>query len=120
MRDEDLTQRVIGAAFEVHNQLGGGFLEKVYENALFYELGKREMRATQQTSLEVCYDGRVVGHFVADLIVEDRVLVELKAIRTLEPAHTAQCINYLRATGLQTCLLMNFAKPRVEFKRISL
>jgi GxxExxY protein len=112
-----LTETVIGAAFNVHNALGAGFLEKVYENALTHELRKRGLDVGQQVSCPVCYDGVVVGDYVADLVVEGRVLVELKAIRSLDDMHLAQCLNYLAATRLPLCLLLNFGR-RVTVRRV--
>ena len=114
----DITYRVIGCAHEVSNVLGCGFLEKVYENALAHELRKAGLRVTQQHGLQVWYDGVVVGDYVADLLVEDRVLVELKAVQAITPVHEAQCINYLKATGLTLCLLLNFGVPEVGVRRI--
>ena len=110
-----ITERVIGCAFIVGNGLGCGFLEKVYENALVHELRK----AGLFVQIEVKYDGVVVGQFFADLLVESSVLVELKAVRTLETNHFAQCHNYLKATNLTVCLLINFGNPKVEIKRIA-
>lgn len=100
--------------------MGNGFLEKVYENALAYEVRKAGLAVAQQHRIEVLYDGNViVGEFVADLLVEERVLVELKAVKALDDVHMAQCLNYLKATGLPVCLLINFGRPRVEVKRIA-
>ncbi len=121
--DEDkrfdwITEKVIGCAFKVHNTLGRGFLEKCYENALIHECRKAGLKVSAQVPLKVWYDGVVIGEYIADLIVEDAVLVELKAVRVLDAAHAAQCINYLAATGLPLALLFNFGQ-RVEFKRIA-
>jgi GxxExxY protein len=116
----DLTERIIGCAYTVSNTLGCGFLEKVYENALAHELRKAGMEVRQQEPVKVRYDGVVVGDYVADLIVEGRVLIELKAVDTLDKVHQAQCLNYLKATGLRVCLLLNFARPRLEIKRFVL
>jgi GxxExxY protein len=116
-RLNEITQQIIGAAFKVSNALGCGFLEKVYENALAHELRKSGLRVAQQHPVPVYYDGVQVGDFFADLLVEDEVLVELKAARAFDPAHEAQCLNYLTATGKVICLLLNFGKPRVEVKR---
>ena len=113
-----LTERIIGCAFAVSNGLGCGFLEKVYENALAHELRKAGLNVQQQWPVRVHYDGQVVGDYVADLLVEGRVLLELKAVKELDDAHMAQCLNYLNATGLRLCLLLNFAKPRVEVRRV--
>ena len=120
--DEDrlnaITERIIGCAYRVGNTLVHGFLEKVYENALAYELRTGGLHAEQQRGIQVCYDGVIVGEYVADLLVEGCVLVELKAVRVLDEIHMAQCLNYLRATGLRLCLLLNFGSPKVEVKRI--
>jgi GxxExxY protein len=113
-----ITEKIIGSAFAVGTKLGCGFLEKCYENALAHELRKVGLRVQQQVPLKVWYDGIVVGEFVADLIVEERVMVELKAISGLDPIHSAICINYLAATKLPLCLLINFGR-RVEVKRIA-
>jgi len=114
----EITERIIGCSYTVGNALGSGFLEKVYENALVHELRKAELRVQQQKELFVYYDGIVVGEYAADLIVEDLVIVELKAAKALDQIHIAQCINYLKATGMKICLLINFGGPRVEVKRI--
>jgi GxxExxY protein len=114
-----LTERIIGCAFQVLNTLGAGFLEKVYENALAHELRKFGLAIVQQQGITVMYDGVVVGHYTVDLLVDKTVIVELKAIKSLDTAHTAQCINYLKATGLPICLLLNFGKPRLEIQRIA-
>ena len=120
--DEDktnqVTQAVIGAAFRVGNTLGCGFLEKVYENALAHELRKMGLRVRQQHPIPVFYDGVRVGKFDCDLLVEETVLVELKSVRAWDDAHTAQCLNYLTATRLPLCLLINFGQ-RVDVKRFA-
>ncbi len=92
----------------------------MYENALAHELRKAGLNVEQQRAVQVHYDGIVVGDYVADLLVEGCVLVELKTVQALNEVHMAQCMNYLKATGLHICLLMNFAKPRVEIRRIVL
>jgi GxxExxY protein len=115
-----LTESVIGCAFTVANTLGSGFLEKVYENALAYEISKTGLKVEQQFGITVRYDGVVVGSYVADLMVEGRLLVELKACKALEDVHIAQCLNYLKAAGLHTCLLINFGTPRLQVRRLSL
>jgi GxxExxY protein len=102
----------------VLNTLGTGFLEKVYENALAHEMREAGLSVAQQKGITVYYNGIVVGEYVADLMVDETVIVELKASKALDPAHTAQCINYLKATGLHLCLLLNFARPRLEIHRI--
>jgi len=111
-----ITERIIGCAYRVSTVLGCGFLEKVYENALTHELRKINLKVSQQHFLRVIYDGIIVGDYIADLLIEDAILVELKATRELDNIHFAQCLNYLKATGLKLCLLLNFGK--VEVKRI--
>jgi len=113
-----LTRLVIGCAYRVSNTLGAGFLEKVYENALVIELRKAGLAVEQQKPLPVRYEGQIVGDYVADLLVDGAVLVELKAVSALDDVHLAQCINYLKAADLKLCLLMNFGQPRVEIRRI--
>ena len=115
---DELTEKVIGCAFTVSNALGCGFLEKVYENALVHEVRKQGLEIWQQSPIPVRYDGIVVGDYIADLIIEQKLLVEIKAARGIDEVHHAQCINYLKATGYKACLLMNFARPKVEIKRI--
>jgi GxxExxY protein len=115
---KDVTERVIGCAFRVANALGSGFLEKVYENALAHEVRKAGLIVSQQYAITVQYDGVVVGDYAADLLVEKYLLVELKCVRAFNDIHSAQCLNYLRATGFHLCLLLNFASPRLEIKRI--
>lgn len=115
-----ITEKIIGCAYTVSNSLGVGFLEKVYENALVHELRKAGIKLVQQEPIKVFYDGVVVGDYFADLIVEGCVLVELKACKALDQAHQAQSINYLKATGLRVCLLLNFGKSRLEIKRLAL
>jgi GxxExxY protein len=113
-----LTERIIGCAYTVANGLGAGFLEKVYENALAHELRKAGLTVEQQRALEVRYDGVVVGDYVADLLVDGAVVVELKAAKALDDVHAAQCMNYLKASALHVCLLINFGSPRVKIRRI--
>jgi len=104
----DVTERIIGAAYEVHNVLGFGFLEKVYENALAIELREQGLSVQQQEPVQVFYKGHLVGDYVADLIVEDKVIVELKAVKLLDKAHEVQLVNYLKAGGIEVGLLLNF------------
>jgi GxxExxY protein len=116
MEHEELTQAIISCAFKVHNTLGSGFLERVYENALFIELTKRGLLAKQQAPIRVLYDGDVVGEHVADLIVADAVIVEIKAVLELTAQHEVQLVNYLTATGIDTGLLLNCGQS-VKIKR---
>ena|SRR5271166_64023 len=115
-----ISERIIGCAFTVANTLGAGFVEKVYENALAHELRKSGLVVEQQRSVTVKYDGVTVGEYAADILVDDSVIVELKAVRGLDDIHRAQCLNYLKATGLRLCLLINFGNPRLEVKRLML
>ena len=114
----ELTHRVIGAAQRVSSVLGTGFLEKVYENALCLELRSRGLQVRQQEPVHVRYEGAIVGDYVSDIVVDNRLLVELKAQKSLDPIHRMQCVHYLRATGMRICLLINFGRPRVEVFRL--
>ena len=114
----DISRSVIGAAIRVANALGVGFLEKVYENALALELRLTGHRVEQQRSVDVRYRGEIVGIYQTDLLVDGRLVVELKVADSLSPTHRAQCLNYLRATGLHTGLLINFGRPRIEIRRL--
>jgi GxxExxY protein len=118
MYSSELTETIIGCAYAVANALGNGFLEKVYENALAHELRKKGIEVDQQLAVPVHYDGAIVGEYFADLLVGDKIIVELKSVKNLENVHKAQCIHYLKATGLRVCLLINFGAPRVQIKRI--
>jgi len=113
-----LTEQIIGCAFSVSNTLGFGFLEKVYENALAVELRENGLEVAQQCPLPVAYKGVSVGEYFADLLVEGKVIVEIKAVRRLDNSHLAQCINYLKATGLRVGLLLNFGRPKLEVRRV--
>ena len=118
--DNEITERIIGSAFKVSNTLGAGFLEKVYENALCHELQQNGLNIQQQEKILVRYDNIVVGEYIADILVESRILVELKAVRTLDEIHLAQCLNYLKATNLKLCLLLNFGNSKIDVKRVIL
>ena len=115
---EELAHRVIGAAFEVSNVLGAGFLEKVYRRALLHELRLRGLKAAEEVKLAVFYKGINVGDYAADIFVERRLILELKCADAFSPTHLAQTLNYLRATDLHLALLLNFQKPKVEIKRV--
>jgi GxxExxY protein len=117
MERADLTRSVIGCAMKVHRALGPGFLESVYQNALAYELQKAGLAAKLECPLEVRYESVVVGHFVADMLIEGKVVVENKAVQVLAPAHEVQLVNYLNATGIEVGLRLNFGGPSLEFKR---
>jgi GxxExxY protein len=115
---DKLTERIIACGFAVSNELGIGFVEKVYENAFAHEIQKQGLRVVQQSPIKVLYDHVLVGEFFADLLVEELVLVELKAVSTLNSEHIAQALNYLRATGLPACLLINFGQPKLQIRRL--
>ena len=115
--EKDLTRQILGASFQVHNTLGCGFLEKVYENALAVELRARKIPFEQQLSLQVKYEEVVVGNYQTDLVVDRRVLVELKAVNRMDSVYEAQLLNYLKATGIRVGLLLNFGGPRLHYKR---
>ena len=120
MKLNDITYTINGAVFEVNDILGPGFLEKVYENALLVELKKRGLKVKNQVPINVSYKGEVVGDYTADLLVEDKVIVELKTVENLDRAHKAQLLNYLKATGHHVGLLVNFRHKKAEIKRMVL
>jgi GxxExxY protein len=113
-----MSEMVIGAAYKVANGLGTGFLEKVYENALSIELRRAGLAVEQQKQMQVWYQGEIVGFYQADLVVNRSMVVELKAVPSLERLHRAQCLNYLRAARMRTGLVINFGRPRVEVQRV--
>jgi len=117
MDDNKITETIIGCAMKVSTALGPGFLEKVYENALVYELRKTGLEAEPQKPIQVFYDGVVVGDYTPDILVNQRIIVELKAVSAIEEAHEAQLLNYLKATRLHLGLLLNFGTPRLGIKR---
>jgi len=118
LKYRELTDKIIGVFYEVYNELGFGFLESVYENSLALVLKARGLKVEQQIPIPVWFRGQKVGDFIADLIIENAVLLELKAVRTIEQAHLAQLLNYLRATEIEVGLLLNFGN-RPEFKRLA-
>jgi len=117
-RLNEITEIIIKYVYRVANTLGNGFLEKVYENALAHDLRKTGFLVEQQKGIQVRYDGVVVGDYMADILVQNTVLVELKVVKTLDTIHVAQCLNYLKATGFKVCLLLNFGTPRVQIRRL--
>jgi GxxExxY protein len=122
VRDEayynSLTDQIIGCAFTVANKLGVGFLEKVYENALAIELKKAGLKVCCQYPIKVHYEGFLVGDYVADMVVNDEIVLELKAVKSFEDSHLAQCLNYLKATGKRLALLINFGNSKTQIKRV--
>lgn len=117
---DDITEKTLQSAFAVSNKLGCGFLEKVYEKALVIELGKQGLKVSQQVPVRVLYDGETVGDYIADLVVENTVLVEVKATIDNHPVYVAQTLNYLKATGLPVALLLNFGQPKLMYRRLVL
>jgi len=117
MKEQELTEKIIGCAMTVHSALGPGFLESVYRNALAHELRKAGLRIECHKPIKVHYDGILVGEFEVDVLVEGKVLLELKATQCLVAAHEVQLVNYLTATGIEIGLLLNFGASRLEFKR---
>jgi GxxExxY protein len=117
MQYEELTRKIIGAAYSVYNKMGFGFLESVYENCLLIELKKSGLKAESQKPIVVKYDNEVVGEFKADILVEDTVILELKSVRQLAQAHEIQLVNYLVATGKPVGLILNFGEQKIEVKR---
>ncbi|MBW2105477.1 MAG: GxxExxY protein [Deltaproteobacteria bacterium] len=116
----DITYAINGAVFEVNRVLGPGFLEKVYENALLIELKRRGITAKSQVPIRVFYKEKVIGEYFADILVESKVIVELKTVETIDKIHEAQLLNYLKATGIQVGILVNFKHPKAEIKRMVL
>ncbi|NTW60684.1 MAG: GxxExxY protein [Nitrospirae bacterium] len=116
LKHDVLTEKIIEAFYNVYNTLGHGFLEKVYENALLIELKKLGLLAVTQSPIQVRYNGSVIGEYFADILVENRIIVEIKAAKTIGPDHEAQLLNYLKATSLEVGLILNFG-PKAEFKR---
>jgi GxxExxY protein len=118
VRLNELSRAIIGSAQVVSTRLGAGFLEKVYENALCRDLQRRRIAVAQQHPIHVHFDGVVVGDYIADLLVEDSVIVEVKAIDALNRVHRQQCLNYLRGTNLRLGLVLNFGRPHLEIARV--
>jgi GxxExxY protein len=115
---DKITEKIIASAFKVSNALGIGFVERVYENAHAYQMRQDGLKVVQQFPIKVEYEGVLVGEFFADMLVEDRVLIELKAVSELTTEHMAQALNYLRASGFEACLLMNFGKSRLQIRHL--
>lgn len=116
----ELSYKIIGLAMEVHRTLGYGFLEKVYENAMMVVCERDSIPARQQAEIKVHFLGRVVGSYEADILIEDKIILELKSCEGLVNAHRAQTLNYLKATGLKLVILINFGKKSLEYERIVL
>ena len=114
-----ITEAIIGCAFEVINELGVGFIESVYKKALAIALQEKGLQVQCQQPIHVRFRNRIVGEFYADMLVEGKVIVELKAVKAIAPEHQAQIINYLKATGIEVGLLINFGSPKLEYKRFT-
>lgn len=115
---KELTWKILEACFEVSNELGSGFLESVYQSALMIALKQKGLSVQSQSPLSVCFRGEQVGQFFADILVENKVIIELKAVSALTGEHQAQVLNYLKGTGKEVGLLINFGKPKMEYKRL--
>lgn len=114
----ELTDKIIGCAYDVYNQLGYGFLEKVYENAMMIKLSQKELAAQQQVPINVHFEGHLVGEYCADILVNKRVIVEFKAVSALSKSHEVQLVNYLKATGVKVGLLINFGEKLKVVRRV--
>ena len=114
---KDLTEKIIRAAMNIHSALGFGFLEKVYENALMLEFELLGLKAIQQHPIKVSYKRRIIGYYIADIVVEDKVIIELKSVENLNKVHEVQLVNYLKAVNIEVGILLNFGKEKLEFKR---
>ena len=117
MEHEEITRKIIGSAYRVYNTMGFGFLESVYEKCMLIELRKADLKVQTQVCIPVKYAGQSVGDFAADLVVEEKIIVELKSVQRLVKAHEIQLVNYLVATGIPVGLLINFGETRAEVKR---
>jgi GxxExxY protein len=116
---KELSEKIIGLAIDVHKELGNGFLEKVYENALLFELTRNNIDAKQQHPITVIYKGQVVGEYFADILIEGKIILELKTIKKIEPIHEAQLLHYLKATNIKVGYILNFGSEiKLEFKRM--
>jgi len=115
---KDLSYRIIGLAMRVHSVLGHGFLEKVYEKALMVLLRRENIEAAQQAPITVSFEGEVVGNYYADILVENKIILEIKSAEQIIDAHRAQALHYLKATGLRLALILNFGKEKLEYERM--
>jgi GxxExxY protein len=115
---KELSYEIVNAAICVWKELGFGFLEKVYENALMVELQKRHIPCAQQKPIKVHYDNQIVGDYIADILIEEKILLELKSAKGIDDSHIAQVLNYLKATGIRLGIILNFGPEKMEFKRL--
>jgi GxxExxY protein len=117
MKYKEITEKILEACFEISNELGAGFLESVYEKALLIALKDKGLKVEYQVPLKVNFRGNVVGEYFADILVDEKVIIEIKAVKSIVPEHHAQIINYLKATGIEVGLLVNFGNPKLEYRR---
>ena len=116
----DISYKIIGAAMEVHRSLGNGFLEKVYENALMVMFKEIPLIAAQQTPIKVVFRNEIIGNYIADILIENKIILELKTVNKITNIHRAQVLNYLKATGLKLAIIINFKNQSLEYERIVL
>ncbi len=119
MLHQEVTEIILGCCFDVSNELGSGFLESVYEKALLQLLREKGLKVIAQAPIAVTFRGQIIGEFFADILVDAKIVIELKAVKKLSPEHLAQVINYLKATGLETGLLVNFGCQKLEYRRLN-
>ncbi len=117
---KDLSYQIIGLAMEVHRKLGYGFLEKVYENSLMILFRREGIRSEQQYPIKVYFEGEVVGNYVADILIEDKIIIELKCVEKINNIHKAQALNYLKVTRMRLAIILNFAKDKLQYQRLVL
>jgi GxxExxY protein len=117
---KDLSYQIIGLAMEVHRKLGYGFLEKVYENSLMILFRREGIRSEQQYPIKVYFEGEVVGNYVADILIEDKIIIELKCVEKINNIHKAQALNYLKATRMRLAIILNFANDKLQYQRLVL
>jgi GxxExxY protein len=115
---KETSYKIVGLAMQVHTELGFGFLEKVYENALMIMFDENKIKGEQQVPIKVYFHNKIVGDYIADILVEDSIVLELKAVEKLIPIHKAQTLNYLKATNLKLAILLNFGKHKLEYERL--
>jgi len=117
---KELSYKIVGLAMEVHRELGYGFLEKVYENALMILFDEKGIKAEQQKSIKVSFKNKIVGEYIADIVIEGSIIIELKCVSKISPVHKAQLANYLKSTGLKLGIIINFNNEKIEFERVVL
>ena len=117
---KDLSYKIIGLAMEVHGKLGFGFLEKVYENAMMVLFRREKIPAVQQSPIQVHFEGEVIGNYVPDILIDEKIILELKSVEKITNAHRAQVLNYLKATRKRLAIILNFAKKKLEYERLVL